>query len=900
MMRALRWLLHLFPAAFRERYEDEVLEILQARSRDVRRRQGWIGFGRMWLYQSFDLFRAAWSERTHARPRVSGPRSPRIAPKRRHLRGESLLATVRQDIKFGIRTLARNPLFTLVAILTLGLGVGATTSIFSVVDGVLLRPLPFDDPDELTVLQVNTGGPGWYGASEPEFIDFREQLRSLETVSAYEVSEVTLGDSTEPRRVKGVRLTADLLPMLGVAPSIGRLFTPEEDVPGANPVVVLSYGLWQQHFGADPAAVGRAIEVQGRLATVIGVMPQGFSFPDADHLWWAPRQLDFENPWTRNNHYLEVLARRAPGINIEQAQDEANRLARRSIEAFPDYYGEPGYNIRLQQLRENEVGGSRTALLVVMGAAAFVLITACVNIANLLLVRGESRRYEVAIRTALGAARRRVTRQFLTEHSLLAIAGGLAGVALAWSGVPLLLSVAPDSIPRLEEITIDGRVLGFSLVLIAFAGVLFGLMPAFQAGRTDMNEALVQRGHAQSRALSSPTLRRLLVVSQLALSVLLAGGAGIMVRTVANLHQVDTGFRHSNVVTMRVDPSTTAFNTPESRLAFWQDFLSRVSGLPGVISAGAVPWLPLGGGFPVWSYLVEGQRAASISDAPSAPIQQATPGYLDALGLTLVRGRFFNADDRVDARPVAVINEAMAIRHWPGEDPIGKRIRLYPAGRPWMEIVGVVRNVRDDALDREARPKYYWPYAQSPAINGWAIPSMTLVVRSDGDPILLLGPIREQLRALDSTAPISRVVTMEQLVARSLGDKNFTMILLVVFGLVALLLASVGVYGVVSFVVSQRTHEIGLRMALGASGRQVVRRVLREGIALAAGGLVLGSAGVFLASRVLQSLVFGVSTTDPVTYGGVATVLVTASVAASYIPAWRASRVDPMVALRSE
>jgi hypothetical protein len=327
MMRALRWLLHLFPAAFRERYEDEVLEILQARSRDVRRRQGWIGFGRMWLYQSFDLFRAAWSERTHARPRVSGPRSPRIAPKRRHLRGESLLATVRQDIKFGIRTLARNPLFTLVAILTLGLGVGATTSIFSVVDGVLLRPLPFDDPDELTVLQVNTGGPGWYGASEPEFIDFREQLRSLETVSAYEVSEVTLGDSTEPRRVKGVRLTADLLPMLGVAPSIGRLFTPEEDVPGANPVVVLSYGLWQQHFGADPAAVGRAIEVQGRLATVIGVMPQGFSFPDAElatTITWrySPgglRESTSSKPKTKPTAWRGVPSRRSPTTTASPA-----------------------------------------------------------------------------------------------------------------------------------------------------------------------------------------------------------------------------------------------------------------------------------------------------------------------------------------------------------------------------------------------------------------------------------------------------------------------------------------------------------------------------------------------------------------------------------------------------
>ncbi len=898
-MIVLRWLLRLFPAEFRQRYEHEVLDTLTQRARDVRDREGWVGLGRMWLYQGFDLVRAAWTERSGEHLRSSGPGPSGASPELRRSRSVSL-ATVRHDVKLGFRTLAKQPLFAFVATVTLGLGVGATTSIFSVVDGVLLRPLPYDDPEELTVLQVNTGGPGWYGASEPEFIDFREQLSSLKTVSAYHVSEVTLGDSTEPSRLTGARVTADLLPMLGVAPLLGRLFTADEDVPGADPVVVLSHGLWQQQFGGDPSVVGRTIDVGGRRTTVIGVMPLGFLFPDPDHLWWSPLQLDFEDPWTRNNHYLGILARRSAGITVQQAQGEANRLARRSVEAYPDYYGEPGFSIRLQQLKENQVGGSRTALLVVMGAAAFVLITACVNIAGLLLVRGHTRRYEVAVRTALGAASGRVVRQFLTEYALLALAGGLAGVALTWFGVPLLLSTAPDSIPRLDEITVDGRVFGFSLILIIAAGLLFGLAPALQASRTDVNDALVRRGYSQVHGMSSSVLRRLLVVSQLALAVLLAVGAGIMVRTVISVYKVDPGFDYSNVVTMRIDPSTIAFNTPESRVAFWEDFLNRVRSAPGVIAAGAVPWLPLGGGFPVWSYLVEGQRAANISDAPSAPIQQATPGYLESLGLTLVSGRFFTEADRVDTRPVAVINEAMARRHWPGEDPIGKHIKLYPARRPWMEVVGVVKNVRDNALDREARPKYYWPYAQSRSINGWTIPSMTLVVRSAVGPTSLMGPIREQLRTLDPSAPISRVATMEQLVARSLGEKSFTMTLLLVFGLAALLLAAVGVYGVVSFGVSQRTHEIGLRMALGSSGPRMQMRVLREGIALAVGGLMLGSAGAVLVSRALRSLVFGISTWDPLTYAAAAAVIVTATTVASYIPAWRASRVDPIEALRSE
>jgi putative ABC transport system permease protein len=534
-----------------------------------------------------------------------------------------------------------------------------------------------------------------------------------------------------------------------------------------------------------------------------------------------------------------------------------------------------------------------------MGAVGFVLLTACANVASLLLARGERRRYEVAIRTALGAARIRVTRQLLTENSVLATAGGLAGVALASFGLKALLSMAPNSIPRLDEIAINGRVLAVSLVLVFVTGLAFGLIPALHAGATKLHETLMQGSRAQT-GNRSHVLRRLLVASQLSLAIMMAIGAGIMLRTIGNLYQVDLGIRPENVVTMRIYPSLAKFETQDSRVAFWQDLEERVNELPGVVRAGAVPFLPLGGGFPAWSYLVEGEGAASIGDAPFAPVQQATPGYLDALGLTLVRGRFFNKDDQSDTRPVAVINEAMVQRHWAGQDPIGRRIKLYPEGRPWMEVVGVVGNVRDNAMDREARPRLYWPHAQAPVIAGWAMPNMTLVVRAERDPMELIGSIRELVRALDNMAPVTRVVTMDQLVATSVGDIRFATILLSIFGLVALYLASVGVYGVISSAVSLRTREIGLRMALGASGGRVIKQVLYGGLALTLGGVAIGLIAALLLSRVFQSLVYGISTTDPLTYGVVILVISAAAVCASLVPACRAARLDPTEALRAE
>ncbi|KPJ86399.1 MAG: hypothetical protein AMS18_15640, partial [Gemmatimonas sp. SG8_17] len=707
MKRVLRWLLRLFPVSFRDRYGDEVIESVVAKAGDSRRKRGRIAAAGVLVYQSLDLVKAAWVERTieHSRPRtehINRPRSFASNPKR-----DPLVASVWRDARLAVRNFGRSPGFTSVAVLTLALGVGANAAVFSIMDAVLLRPLPFEHPERLSVVQVNVGGPGWYGASEPEFIDFREYLGSFDGVAAYELTEATLGDTLAPLRLQGVRLTTDLIPMLGVEPLLGRLFTPEEDMPGAEPVILVSHGLWQQHFGGDPTAIGRTINLGGSQATVIGVMPEGFAFPNPDCLWWGPRQLDFEDPWTRNNHYLNILARLATGVTAAQAQSEADLLAASSIEAHPRYYAQNGYRIRVLSLKQSMVGDSRRLLLVIMGAVGFVLLTTCVNVAGLLLVRGERRRHEVAVRTALGAARRRVIRQLLTENLVLAAIGGIAGVALASLCVRALISAAPDSIPRLYETAISGRVLVFSLAIVALTGLVFGLVPALRAGATGIHETLIQAAPGQCGS-GSLALRRVLVVSQLALAVLLAAGAGIMLRTIVNLYQVDAGFRPDNVVTMRIDPSPARFATQESRVAFWRDLEARVKRLPGVISAGAVPWLPLSASFPVWSYMVEGETVASIGDAPAAPVQQATPGYLSAMGLTLVRGRFFDPGDRLDTRPVAVINEAMARRHWAGEDPIGRLIKLYPEGRPWMEVVGVVRNVRDNAMDREARPKLYW------------------------------------------------------------------------------------------------------------------------------------------------------------------------------------------------
>ena len=814
-------------------------------------------------------------------------------------------ATILTDLRYAMRGFSRQPGFTTVAVLTLALGIGACTAIFSVVNGILLTPLPYDTPEQLVSVRVNSGiagSTGLYGPSEPEYWDLRGASRAFADVGALQGMEVTLGDSTGVRRLRVMLATANTLPMLGVNPIMGRFFSPDEDLPGAEGAIVLSYGMWQNEYGGDRNILGRTvnIDVLAHPLPIVGVMPPGFEFPDDTWEAWAPLQLNRESSWARNNHYLEVLARLNPGISLEQAQSEMNVLAARSTAAYPEFYPEPGYRINLDGYHEHITGTVATPLYVLLGAVGFVVLMACVNVANLLLARGESRKREIAIRNAVGASGRRLTSQLLTENFLLAAVGGLAGLAVTFLGTKTLLAIAPSGIPRLQHVEIDGTVLGFSLLVAVGTGLLFGIAPALQAARSDVQDMLKEGGGARGATRSGQTARRVLVAAQVALAVVLAAGAGLMLRTVLNMYRVDTGFRTDNVLTFELNPPASKYDSGESRVTFYNGLIERIEALPGVMSAGAALSLPLTSGTNNWSIIFEGQSVTTVAEAQSARVQICTPGYLEALGLTLLRGRQFDEHDVADSPPVVLVNETMARTHWPDEDPLGRRMKVYSEGWPWMEVIGIVKDVRHYAVDQEPRTWWYVPYAQSFATAYYSPRSMYMTVHSETEAALLVPAIRDVVNEYDGSVPISGVRTMEQVFAAAIDSDRFVTLLLAVFGILALFLAAIGVYGVISYAVSLRTHEIGLRMALGSPGSKVLAQVVREGLLVSAIGVGVGLAGSIALSRSFETMVFGITPTDPLTYGGVVGVLMAAAAGASLVPARRASKVDPMVALRVE
>lgn len=750
-------------------------------------------------------------------------------------------------------------------------------------------------------MEVNSGigsTVGFYGLSEPEFLDFGNQVASFSGIAGYVENEVTLGDSLSPKRIEVIQTTASLFPLLGVEPLLGRTFSPEEDRPGAPSLVVLSYGTWRAEYGGDPSVLGRTIDLDDEPATIIGVMPRDFAFPVAGEGVYSQLKLDRENPWARNNHYLPTLARLAPGATLRSAQSELNVLASQSTRAYPDFYPNTGLRVELQGYQDSLVGEVKTPLYVLLAAVGFVLLTVCVNVATLLLARSETRTREIAIRTSLGASRRRVVGQLFNESLVLAVVGGAAGLGLAALGVRVLLAMAPRSLPRVEEIGIDHRVLLFSLLAVVATGMVFGMVPALHAGRRDVHSALREGGGERGATRAGQGLRRALVVAQVGLAVVLITGSGLMLRTVANLRNVDMGFTTENVLTLRLNPRPSVYDTGEKRVAFYKELLSRINGLPGVRAAAAAYSIPMTTGGNNWSILIEGQPVANVGDAPAELVQRVTPGYQQAFGLTLLRGRWINDDDDATSVPVVVVSEAMARKYWPGEDPLGKRMKVFDEGRPWMEVVGVVNDVRHGGPGAEPRPRWYVPYAQAYVSAYSSALANTVVVRADSDPMPLLNPIEDVIHEMDPSVAVSRVRTMDQLLDGTVGGQRFVTRLLTVFGLLALCLAVVGVYGVVSYSVSRRTHEIGLRMALGARAREVLTRVLREGLLLAVTGLAAGLVTSVLLSRAFASMVFGIDPTDPLTYAGVSLVQLVAVALASFIPARRASRVSPVQALR--
>ncbi len=784
-----------------------------------------------------------------------------------------MMDTLLADLRYALRTLRRSPGFTAVAVLTLALGIGANTAIFSVVNAVLLRPLPFHDPDRLVLLWERSPQLEFMAVAYPDFVDWREQSRAFEDVAVFNrFRTLNLTGVAEPERLATAVVTASLFPVLGAQAVVGRTFLPDEDHPGAPRTVVLSYGLWQRRFGSDPSLVGRALTLDGQSYTVVGVMPRGFQYPRGVEVW-APLGL-FLDAGMRNraNHPgLVGLARLKPGVSLDQARVELSAIARRLEQQYPT---NTAIGASMTPLMDVVVGGGvRRTLLVLLGAVGFVLLIACANVVNLLLARGAVRSGEIAIRAALGAGRVRVLRQLVTESLVLSLTGGAGGLLIAAWGVELLRALAPDSLPRVAEIRIDGWVLGFTLVLSMIAGVVFGAAPLVQSARADLAGTLKAGGRGTTAAPSRHRLRSGLVAAELALSLVLLTGAGLLLKSFVRLQQVDPGFDSKGVITFQVALPPAKYPTGPATAGFFRQALERAEAVPGVTAAAWVDPLP-----------------------PLLNASVVSPDFFRALGVPITAGRAFSAHDDERAPRVAIVNRALVRRYWPGQNAVGKRVKFGPASSasPWMEIVGVAGDIRRTGLDAEAQAELYFPYAQQP------LRALTLVARTVGDPADYIRPLRGAVLALDPDQPVYNVRTMEQLLADSLVARRFSMAVLVVFAVVALLLALIGIYGVLAQLVAQRSNEMGIRVALGARAPDVVQLVIHQGMRPVAWGLAGGLLGALGLTRVLTTLLFDVRPSDPATYAGVVALLAGAALLACYLPARRATKVDPVIALRYE
>ncbi|MCI0487334.1 MAG: ABC transporter permease [Blastocatellia bacterium] len=805
--------------------------------------------------------------------------------------------TLLQDLRYAIRVLIKKPAFTAVAVLALALGIGATSAIFSVVHAVLLRPLPYQDSDRLVLIWTDFGPDlpqNW--VSGPELLDFRQRCTSFEGFTAMAWPSVALTGAGEPEQVQGAVVSANFFSLLGVQSALGHAF--DEDGPASEKVVVLSHGFWQRRFASDPSIIGKPLSLDGETRTVIGVMPAGFGVlpPDAQSPKnieiWAPIPFDYAQ-LNRGSHFLRVIARLKPGVTIGQAKAEMSTIAKAMDKEF---YHSFGFGITVVPLLGHVVKDVKPALLVLLGAVGFVLLIACANVANLLLARAVTREREIALRQALGALPFRLIRQLLTESVVLAALGGAAGLLLAFAGLRALIAMAPEDIPRLNEIRIDPTVLGFTIAVSLVTGLVFGVVPALQASKTDPNQSLKEGGRGAGGSLRGHLARNLLVVAEVALALVLLTGAGLLIRSFFELQKVDPGFNPANVLTMRLSlPDTTYPEGPQIE-AFFQKALERIESLPGVEAAGAVSDLPLSGSYSSGTITIENPLADADNASFEADRRSVSTDYFRAMGIALRRGRYFNDLDKADGPEAVIADEELAERFWPGEDPIGRRIKLGgpQSTSPWRTIVGIVAHVKDYDLSKEGREHVYFPHSQR------ATNSMFLTVRTAGDPMNLAGAVRNELRAVDPNQPVYEIAPMEQLVYASVGEPRFYMTLLGIFAAVALILAMVGVYGVMNYSVAQRTHEIGIRMALGAERADIIKLVVRQGLILASAGIVIGLVSSIVLTRLMESLLYEVSATDPFTFVAVALALALVAVIANLIPARRATKVDPMVALRYE
>jgi putative ABC transport system permease protein len=816
-----------------------------------------------------------------------------------------MMQTIWQDVRYGLRMLAKSPGFSAVAILTLALGIGANTTIFSVVDAVLLRPLPFSEPSRLVAIGgIDTKNNEHDRAlSYLDFVDLRKGNRTMESMAAYSSGDDTLTGAGEPLHLRSEVVSADLFNVLRANPLLGRTFTSSEDQPGTR-VVILSHSLWQSRFGSNPNIAGQSITLDGKLYTVVGVMPADFQFPmntAPNDLWTTMAVMmnpgaDGDKPMTeeRGAHFMEAIARLKPGVTPEQASNDAAAVGASLEKQYPDTNGHLTFGVKRQL--DFMVGEIRPILFAVLGAVAFLLLIACANTANLLLARAAGRQREMAIRVSIGAGRARILRQLLTESVLLAVAGGAMGLLIAAWGTRLFAALSTVPIPRLRSAHVDLRVLGFTLGVSLFTAVLFGVAPALHAMRFNLFPSLKEGGRNATEGAGHARLRSLLVIAEVSLSLVLLIGASLLLESMLHLAHQSPGFEPRGVLTFNTNLPDARYGKPEQSALFYKNLLERIRTIPGVQNASGVLPLPLSEDVVRTTFQIEGHPVAP-SDEPRTHFRCVGLDYFQTMHIPLVAGRDFSARDTRDATPVIIVNQALARKFFPNDNPIGKRTKpgVSDSGPEKMrEIVGVVGDVKHRALWREADPESYVPYDQV------AIGQMFVVVRTQGDPASLLPAVREQVKALDSEVPLYAVKTLEDYVAASMASRKFISVLCGVFAGAGLLLAVVGLFGVMSYTVSQRTHELGVRAALGAARVDILQLILRQGMTMTAVGIAVGVVGALAVTRVLSSQLFGIKATDPLTFVGVALVLAAVALAACYFPARRATRVDPMVALRYE
>ncbi|HMV86470.1 MAG TPA: ABC transporter permease [Blastocatellia bacterium] len=811
------------------------------------------------------------------------------------------METLLQDLRFGVRTLLKSPGFALVALLTLALGIGANSAIFSVVNAILLRPMAYKNPEQLMLINHNYLKISLKASvSAFGFAHYRDNAKSFESLSAITGWAANLTGEGEPERLMGQSVSANFFHLLGFEAAKGRTFAPGEDQEGKNRVVVLSHGFWQRRLGGDANVLNKTLSLNGENYTVVGVMPESFQFGrefgQVVDMWrpivFTPDQLS-SNSLT--SEFLTVIARLRPGVSQQQAQAEMDTIAANLRGQYMQGADATFWALLLTSFREQVVGDIRTMLLIVLLVVGFVLLIACANVANLLLARAAARQKEITVRMAMGASRWRIIRQLLTESVLLAVTGGILGLVIGFWGVKALISLNADRIPRANEVTLDWRVLLFTFGVAILTGVLFGIVPALQTAKANLNETLKEGGRSAA-ATAKHWMRSTLVVAEIAMALAVLIGAGLLVKSFMQVQQVNPGFNPQGLLTMHLSLPDGKYSVAPQRADFYKQLVNDVRALPGVQSVGAVSDLPLSGSGSSGSFRIEGRDVPQNQSLPHGARWAATPEYFKTMGIPIIRGRYFEERDTADSAPVAIIDESLAKKYWPNEDPVGKRISFEGGAnnRIWREIVGLVGHVKHTDLEGESRAQYYMPHSQR------AQPRMALVIRTASDPNSLAGSVRGVIKAMDSDLPVFRVRTMDQFVADSMTQRRFALLLIGVFAGLAMLLAAIGLYGVMAYSVTQRTHELGLRMALGAQRSDVMKLVVRQGMLLAAIGLGLGVALALLLSRAMKTLLFNVSATDPLIYLLIAITLAAVALLACFIPARRATKVDPMVALRYE